>query len=1188
MKKSLLSGIAVLAFGISHSQVINSFPYNEDFEGEGTGAASCGASYTMLSSGWNNDQTDDLDWEAKTGITTSTATGPTANGGADHNPGTSTGHYLYTETSGGCGNGVNVANLETPWFDFSTAATTELSLWYHMYGATMGTMHLDARTSLAGAWTLDIVTSLTDNVDAWQELVVNLAAYNSEDSVQFRIRGIMGTSFESDMAIDDFSIRELLSDDVEATSVVTAPPACGLSNSELIDLTITNVGSNDITTGTIIPVYYSINGGTPVMENMLIAATLTSGNSQTHTFTTLADFSVPGSYSITAWAQMTGDQLASNDTAFTSTTNIQVASVPYSEDFESGDGFWTGSGDWQHGVPSGPVINSAPACGSGTNVWGTNLTGDYSNNSNDAVESICMDFSGITVDPILSFNLFYDTETNYDEGWVEYSFDGGATWTKLGAAGQGLNWYNNAANQYWEGNSGGWLLAAHELTGFAGQSDVKLRFFFSSDGSVTNDGFAFDNISIDTTSLTDVSTQSIDGPLSGCGLTSAESIMATFISQGSDTIIGFDACYTIDGGTQICETVNDTLFPGVPYTYTFATTADLSLAVDYTIAVNISAAIDLSVCNNEVSAIVSNKPVISSFPYYETFENGSGGWSADNTNNGTWELTTPAGGIINSAASGINAWVTNANGNYSNNDNSSVYGPCFDFTNLPMGSWVVMKTWWNSEFSWDGANLQLSVDDGANWVNVGVFGDPDNWFTDNSISGLGFSGNQEGWSGRNSSSNGSGGWVISKHALDDSLIGHNSVQFRVNFGSDGSVVDEGFAFDDFGIGVPPTVDIGADFTGCGSYQVTLSGEGTFEWFGQDTAMVNPPVLFNTGTTGTFPNTGSTDTTYYGIVVFTDTIGLCASDTALLTLNPAPYNQLPDTVVCPGDTTWFFADADPNHLYNWSNFLTTDSSAFIFAPNTTGGMVIVTTTNFTNNCSHTDTAMVMQTPVVSINDTAFCAGDSVMIDAGMDYVMWNWSNGDSTQMTTTATAGMISVTVTDGIGCVSMDSAMVTSNAVPTPSITGASDTLCSLSSFTLDAGSFASYMWSTGGTAQAESVDGPTLGLGTQTVTVTVMDANGCAGMDSVTFEVVQCTSIDENELSLVSVYPNPTNGLFTIELMNTGQLNLLLTDVQGKIIASRTIQQTENIDITELETGIYFLTASNNQGEQVLRIVKN
>src|SRR5690606_13678918 len=100
---------------------------------------------------------------------------------------------------------------------------------------------------------------------------------------------------------------------------------------------------------------------------------------------------------------------------------------------------------------------------------------------------------------------------------------------------------------------------------------------------------------------------------------------------------------------------------------------------------------------------------------------------------------------------------------------------------------VQFSIWWNSEFSWDGTVLQSSIDGGATWQNVGALGDPNNWFTDGSINGNP-GGQQVGWTGRNSTSNGSNGWVVARHALPG-LAGQSSVFLRFAFGSDGSVQD---------------------------------------------------------------------------------------------------------------------------------------------------------------------------------------------------------------------------------------------------------------------------------------------------------------------------------------------------------------------------------------------------------------
>jgi hypothetical protein len=190
---------------------------------------------------------------------------------------------------------------------------------------------------------------------------------------------------------------------------------------------------------------------------------------------------------------------------------------------------------------------------------------------------------------------------------------------------------------------------------------------------------------------------------------------------------------------------------------------------------------------------------ITNFPYVENFENGPGGWVVNGFNT-SWQHGEPNASVINSAASGDSAWVTNLTGLYANSECGDVESPFFDFTNLPLPA-VKVQVWWNAEFSWDGAQLQYSTDSGSTWIRVGAFGDPNNWYTDNTITGLqsvNCIGDGQGWSGRASSSNGSGGWVEAEHEIP-ALGGEPDVLFRFVFGSDGSVQDEGFGFDDFEI-----------------------------------------------------------------------------------------------------------------------------------------------------------------------------------------------------------------------------------------------------------------------------------------------------------------------------------------------------------------------------------------------------
>ncbi len=971
-------------------------------------------------------------------------------------------------------------------------------------------------------------------------------------------------------------------------SVDSPGTGCGLGM-ETVSATFQNNGT--MTADTLV-LCYSVNAG-PWICDTATGLSLTTGATYSHNFTTLLDLTTPGDYYIDVAVTLAGDSINTNDTisGYLVQSIPTISGLPYMENFEAGTGGWTSTGagnNWEHGVLNQANVFGNGGCAVGDSmVWATGLSTPYNSNALIYLESPCIDFSAIAADPLMTFDHLFQVESNFEDHYVEVSIDGGGTWVLLGASGAGLNWYNQPAN--WDGNSyttpGEWRTAGHILTGTAGQANVRIRFVLSSDGSVQFDGVAIDNINIDVASpLVDARPVSFDGPASGCGLTATETVIGTFENIATDTLIGFDVCYTINGGTPVCETLTDTLFPGIPFQHSFAVSADFSTVGIYNVELIISAS-DLDGCNDTISFVLQNKPFINTFPYLETFENGQGGWDANNTTNGSWAFGTPAKTTIIGAASGSNAWVTGGlgTGTYNANENSWIEGPCFDFTTLDTGSWVAMKVWWESENSWDGANLQISLDTATTWTNIGQFGDPNNWYTDNTINSNP-GGSPEGWTG--SGGSGSGEWVIAKHALDTALIGEPHVLFRVVFASDGSVQQEGFAFDDFAIGVPPTINLGADFVGCANYEITPGLPGTYEWFYEDTTGTPTSTLFSTDQMGVFTNTFANDTTYNGIVVYTDSLGLCATDTVLLTLSPAPYDVLVDTTICYYDSVMYVAGSNVNYTYNWNNGSTIDSSLYIY---TIGGSVSVTVTDTISGCASTATATIFQTPAVDIIDVAACAGDTAWLDATMAYTTYMWSNGDSLSTSGVTTAGMVTVITTDAIGCMSSDSALVTINALPTPAITGSVDTLCVAYSLILDAGSgYSSYTWSTGGSSQSESLTGTSLGLGTTVVTVTVTDGNSCMNSDNVTIFVDACAAIEELGFNF-EIFPNPSEAIFNYSIEGDfGSSSMSITNVLGQEIWNESLTSvTGQIDLGTYAPGTYYLKISNGEKFSTMILIK-
>ena len=169
---------------------VETYPYTENFDSG------------SFPADWLNVTTDDEDWRIRSGSTPSSNTGPSDDitGG---------GYYLYTETSGNFGERFD---LLSPVFNFSDSAISMSSdalvaaFQYHMYGNTIGQLHIDISIDSGNTWNDDLVASWTDNANAWKLAVINLDAYKGQAAVQLRLRYISGTSFTGDLAIDDFSV----------------------------------------------------------------------------------------------------------------------------------------------------------------------------------------------------------------------------------------------------------------------------------------------------------------------------------------------------------------------------------------------------------------------------------------------------------------------------------------------------------------------------------------------------------------------------------------------------------------------------------------------------------------------------------------------------------------------------------------------------------------------------------------------------------------------------------------------------------------------------------------------------------------------------------------------------------------------------------------------------------------------
>jgi hypothetical protein len=397
---------------------------------------------------------------------------------------------------------------------------------------------------------------------------------------------------DTSVTIGPYSFETLFAVDVGVTAILSPISGCGLSAFETIALSITNFGGLP---QSLIPFNFSLNGNPGAVNQPIdgfFTGVIGTDSTRTTEFDARIDLSEPGEYNLLVWTEIEGDSVLTNDT-----TSLLIVSIPFIEEFPYFDGFeawsggWTveqagnGLASWAHGVPTGNVISAAA---SGANAWVTNLSGPYNNSERSYLISPCLDFSSFDEDPRIAFQLNFESEDCCDRGWVEVSTDDGATWTKVGQTGTGLNWYNDAINNWWRGTGGftGWNYAQNVLTGTAGFSDVRIRFVFTSDGSVVREGMGIDNFLISRLLAADLAAASArNTSTEECGSAEDEVVML-IANVGSTAQTGFEVGYSVNGSPAVIENVGSlTIAPNTTGSYTFSQTFDSSIPGRYEIKV---------------------------------------------------------------------------------------------------------------------------------------------------------------------------------------------------------------------------------------------------------------------------------------------------------------------------------------------------------------------------------------------------------------------------------------------------------------------------------------------------------------------------------------------------------------------------------------------------------------------------
>jgi parallel beta-helix repeat protein len=628
------------------------------------------------------------------------------------------------------------------------------------------------------------------------------------------------------------------------------------------------------------------------VANETVSATVQPGDTLLYKFRKKVLINVPAIYSFKAWVNPP-DQNPSNDTISNYFVYVDrgVSNFPYLQNFNINQGAtltgwlndpFDNNEEWQFAA----MADGIPADVQGTGFFAY-VENAVSNSDPINFLSPCFDLSGMAR-PTLEFQHWQANPTNVLH--IDLLVDG--------------EWIEDYISPLIS-STAGWTFNRADLTPHANKV-VKVRFRARVIGTTSAGDLGLDDVKV--YDLPPINTGVIAAvqPQSGCGLTDIETVEIMFIHTGYDTLKPGDVVpvgFRVNKGPAFTEqaVITKVVPPLDTFAYEFFNVADLSTPGDYTIEAWTDYPTDNDVTNDTLSVVVTHVPYVVTYPYFEDFESGSGGWIAEGTAS-TWALGKPNGPVINQAIKGDNAWVTNLTGLYNNSENSFVGGPCFDFSTL-LNPQIALDIWWDAENSYDGAAILYSIDGGINWSLLGAQNQGINWYNDNSINGAP-GGQQVGWTGTGTT--GSQFWRSAK--LNAPLLaGQPAVLFRIHFGSETSVQDDGFAFDNIAIGNAPFVNIPDTIYGCGQVQI-------------DGGVPGLSYIWSTGqTTRIATVTGSVDTVVTRVTVYAeDQYGLYAADTAVVIIAPGPIVDLGnDGLYC--DVSPLILNAgNPGSSFRWDD------------------------------------------------------------------------------------------------------------------------------------------------------------------------------------------------------------------------------------------------------------------------------
>ena len=590
-------------------------------------------------------------------------------------------------------------------------------------------------------------------------------------------------------SIDDFSISFSTDTNAACIALFPADPIIAVEGVPLsgLELTVKNLGAKNLNSYTI---GLSVDG-VPLIS-IPQSSTLSPGQSLSFV---LPSINVPVFASkICGYVTVFGDTLNLNDTTCYDLHVLQRIGLDYTQNFDTGAVDWYtvnsnilpdgSTTKWELGTPAFGATSSAY---SPPNSWDVNLNSICLNSVFCDLYSPSFIVSNLAVNHFVSFMLNFKTEGGWDGLRLEYSTDMAATWNILGVMNDplGTNWYTHGGvgTPSWSGNSNGWIYCNYILKPNQLGSNMRFRFVYISDASVTSDGVSIDDFIFNAAYTQDLSLENFVVLKDTFIVGNVFPVNFKIANYGSQNVSSVNIGYNHNGVVGSFNQ-NITMIPNLIYTLWGPNF--LALPGKNVLKLYIEDSLEVNKWNDTIT-LVNYGFERAAIPYTESFESaGSNGWFARRKNDQIlWEQGVPNYGATNSAHSGSKVWDVVLDSSYTNNCSDTLYSPVFNtvgWSNLMLSFWIN----YNILYQQTSVKLQYRINNSNNWSSL------DALIIQSGLDGF-LSPNGYGWSGL------SFGWQEVRANLDAAFQNKADLRFRFVFSNQFHIPLDGFSIDDFSI-----------------------------------------------------------------------------------------------------------------------------------------------------------------------------------------------------------------------------------------------------------------------------------------------------------------------------------------------------------------------------------------------------